>query len=66
MTLDASGYTAPRVLLEFGGRGDHWPEADREIVSYAAEAVGGPRGRKEPALVRHDRFQEVVTIHGTR
>ncbi len=39
VTLDASGYTAPRVLLEFGARGDHWPEADREIRPYAAEAV---------------------------
>ncbi len=39
VTLEASGYTAPRVLLEFGARADHWPEADREIRPYAAEAI---------------------------
>ena len=38
-TLDASGYTAPRVRLEFGAKSDHWPEEDREVKSYVAEVL---------------------------
>lgn len=38
VTLAIGGYTAPRVLLEFGARADHWPEDRRPIQPYAAEA----------------------------
>jgi len=54
VTLAIGGYTAPRVLLEFGARADHWPEDRRPIQPYAAEAF--PEEFEEAAF-------EVRTLH---
>ncbi len=33
------GYLRPFVLLEFGGRSDHWPKEEGKVTPYAAEVL---------------------------
>src|SRR5690606_19011210 len=65
--LDAHGadYIRPEVRLEFGARGDPWPEVKTSVTSYAAEDV--PQSFRAPstpvrALAPERTFWEKATI----